>query len=167
MREIYSKVKPSMLLHVINRVDEITTDRVDLVDGKQFIQVSCFEMDKGKTFKPHRHIPNEKVTKMTQESWVVIKGRVKVYLFDINDSVLETPILESGDCSITLRGGHTYESLEEGTIVYEYKTGPYFGQEKDKVFIEERKNAPDGSKYPWNKPKEDTTITGKIKKWLS
>ena len=104
---------------------------------------------------------------MTQESWVVIKGRVKVYLFDINDSVMETPILEPGDCSITLRGGHTYESLEEGTIVYEYKTGPYLGQKKDKVFIEERKDAPDGSKYPWNKPKEDTTVMGKIKKWLS
>ena len=167
MREIYSKVKPSMLLHVINRVDEITKNRVDLVDERQYIQVSCFEMDRGKTFKPHRHIPYEKVTKMTQESWVVIKGRVKVYLFDINDSVIETPILESGDCSITLRGGHTYESLEEGTIVYEYKTGPYLGQKKDKVFIEERKDAPDGSKYPWNKPKEDTTVMGKIKKWLS
>ena len=62
MREIYSKVKPSMLLHVINRVDEITKNRVDLVDERQYIQVSCFEMDRGKTFKPHRHIPYEKVT---------------------------------------------------------------------------------------------------------
>ena len=45
-------------------------------------------------------------------------------------------ILKDGDCSITLYGGHTYEALEEGTLVYEFKTGPYEGQELDKRFIE-------------------------------
>jgi hypothetical protein len=27
-----------------------------------------------------------------------------------------------------LYGGHTYQILEDDTIVYEYKTGPYEGQ---------------------------------------
>ena len=30
----------------------------------------------------------------------------------------------------------TYEILEENTVVYEYKTGPYTGVENDKVFLE-------------------------------
>ena len=47
-------------------------------------------------------------------------------------------ILKAGDASFTLYGGHTYEILEEDTLVYEYKTGPYEGQELDKTFIDEK-----------------------------
>jgi hypothetical protein len=36
---------------------------------------------------------------------------------------------------MTFRGGHNYLILEDDTIVYEYKTGPYLGQELDKVFL--------------------------------
>ena len=56
-------------------------------------------------------------------------------MYDLDDTVIETPILYSGDCSMTFQGGHNYEILEEDTIVYEYKTGPYKGQENDKEFI--------------------------------
>ena len=56
-------------------------------------------------------------------------------MYDLDNKILATPILEPGDASYTLYGGHTYEILEEGTIVYEYKTGPYEGQELDKRFI--------------------------------
>ena len=37
---------------------------------------------------------------------------------------------------IHVDGGHTYEILEEDTIVYEYKTGPYEGQSLDKTFLQ-------------------------------
>ena len=45
------------------------------------------------------------------------------------------PILEQGDASFTLEGGHNYQILEDNTLVYEYKTGPYEGQKLDKVFL--------------------------------
>jgi hypothetical protein len=48
---------------------------------------------------------------------------------------LTTEILHVGDASFTLEGGHNYEILEDNTLVYEYKTGPYEGQEMDKKFI--------------------------------
>jgi hypothetical protein len=41
---------------------------------------------------------------------------------------------------MTFRGGHNYYILEEDTIVYEYKTGPYLGQDLDKEFIKDNKN---------------------------
>ena len=50
---------------------------------------------------------------------------------------MKLAILEAGDASFTLYGGHTYEILDEGTIVYEYKTGPYEGQALDKTFIKD------------------------------
>ena len=46
-------------------------------------------------------------------------------------------MLNVGDCSITLGGGHNYLILEHDTLVYEYKTGPYKGQKLDKVFLDE------------------------------
>ena len=87
------------------------------------------------TFKPHKHIIYEKTINITQESWIVIKGKVKIILYDLNDKIIHTDVLNPGDCSITFYGGHNYEALEEGSIVYEYKTGPYLGQEYDKTFI--------------------------------
>ena len=45
------------------------------------------------------------------------------------------PILKPGDASFTLEGGHNYLILEDNTLVYEYKTGPYEGQALDKTFI--------------------------------
>jgi hypothetical protein len=56
-------------------------------------------------------------------------------MYDIDGTLLETEIINKGDCSMTFEGGHTYEILEEDTIVYEYKTGPYLGIENDKKFL--------------------------------
>ena len=56
-------------------------------------------------------------------------------MYDIDDSLIGEEIIKKGDCSMTFEGGHTYEILEDDTVVYEYKTGPYTGQANDKVFI--------------------------------
>jgi hypothetical protein len=70
-----------------------------------------------------------------RESWIVIRGKVKCFFYDLDDEILATVILEEGDASFTLAGGHNYEIMEENTIVYEYKTGPYEGQSLDKEFL--------------------------------
>jgi len=136
MEKIYSKVEPTKLLHVINRLSEIE-GRHDIIDGENFIQCATLRMEKGKTFPPHKHITKERTYKeqIAQESWVIIKGRVRCKFYDIDDTLIAEPILGAGDASFTLYGGHTYEILEDDTIVYEYKTGPYEGQELDKTFI--------------------------------
>jgi cupin fold WbuC family metalloprotein len=136
LEKIYSKTEPTKLLHFINRVSEIE-ERTNLVTDEHFIQCASLRMEKGQTFRPHKHIEKrrEYERKIAQESWVVIKGRVKCTFYDLDDSIIATPILGPGDASFTLYGGHTYTILEEDTVVYEYKTGPYEGQEKDKEFI--------------------------------
>jgi len=55
---------------------------------------------------------------------------------DTDGVTLSKPVLKQGDCSVTLGGGHTYLILEDDTLVYEYKTGPYKGQKNDKVFLD-------------------------------
>ena len=137
MIEIYSKVDRSVLLHAINRLEDMTPGRIDLASNEQFIQLSSLNMKKGKTFRPHKHIwkPGEDQV-IAQESWVVIRGRVKVIMYDLDDTVVHVDIINTVDCSLTFRGGHNYVALDDNTLVYEYKTGPYKGQKNDKQFIE-------------------------------
>ena len=135
MRQLYSKIEPSVLLHIVNKQSDITHDRCNITPDEEFLQVSCFKLNEGKTFKAHKHIKLDRHTTITQESWIVIKGKIKAILYDLDDTILEEVILEQGDCSITLRGGHNYLCLENDSVVYEYKTGPYFGIDKDKVLI--------------------------------
>jgi hypothetical protein len=134
MEKIYSKIEPTKLLHLINRLNEID-GRTDVAPVEEFLQLATLKMKKGQTFKPHKHITLVKETNIAQESWIVIKGSVKCIFYDLDDSIIAEPILYTGDCSMTFRGGHNYLILEEDTIVYEYKTGPYLGQELDKVFL--------------------------------
>ena len=137
MEFIYSKVEEGKLLHRINRLDEIS-GRQEVVPETNFIQCATLKMEKGKTFRPHKHIEKTRTydKQIAQESWVVIKGSVKCKFYDIDDQLIAEPILYPGDASFTLYGGHTYEILEEDTIVYEYKTGPYEGQALDKTFLQ-------------------------------
>jgi hypothetical protein len=134
MERIFSKVEPGKLLHIVHRREDIQR-RVDVVPSEEFLQVSSFRMERGKTFKPHKHIVIPKMTNITQESWIVVQGAVMAILYDLDDTEVARPILKPGDCSITLYGGHNYVAMEDDTLVYEYKTGPYFGQEKDKAFL--------------------------------
>lgn len=136
MKKIYSKINESKLLHMIVRKDEILPGREDIVSEENFIQCSRLNLNKGTTFKPHRHIWKLRERNViAQESWVVIQGSVKCIFYDTDNSILTTEILEVGDASFTLEGGHNYEILQDNTLVYEYKTGPYEGQELDKIFI--------------------------------
>lgn len=136
MNKIFSKVEEGKLLHIINRFDEIN-GRSEIVPEDNFIQCATLKMSKGKTFPPHKHITKDRhyLEQIAQESWVVLKGSVKCFFYDIDDTIIATEILNFGDASFTLYGGHTYEILEDDTIVYEYKTGPYEGQSLDKTFL--------------------------------
>lgn len=137
MQKIYSKTDPDKLLHIIVRKEDLTPGRNEVVPEDNFIQCAILNMEKGKTFKPHKHIWKDRSRSViAQESWIVIQGSVKCIFYDVDDQIIATPILYPGDASFTLEGGHTYHILEDDTLVYEYKTGPYEGQSLDKTFID-------------------------------
>jgi len=137
MEKIFSKVHNDTLLHIVSRKDEIKQSRTDISPENEYLQLSSFVLKKGKTFRPHKHIIFEKTTDIAQESWVVLDGSVEVIFYDLDDQVIAKRVLNSGDVSLTFRGGHNYRILSEKATIYEFKTGPYLGQEYDKVFIDE------------------------------
>ena len=136
MEKIFSKTNPDVLLHIIVRKQDITPGRTEVVPENNFIQCALLNMPNEKTFPPHKHIWKERTRNViAQESWIVVQGSVRCILYDLDNQIIATPILKAGDASFTLQGGHTYEILEDDTLVYEYKTGPYEGQQLDKTFI--------------------------------
>ena len=104
---------------------------------KEFIQVTSLKLDKKQTFKPHKHIWKKNIAKnsIAQESWVIVRGSVKVDYYDVDNNLIQNEILTAGDYTITLQGGHNYTSLKKETLVYEFKTGPYLGYDSDKELI--------------------------------
>ena len=108
-----------------------------MIPENNFLQLASISLDKDQTFRPHQHIWRDVDYKKTiaQESWVVVEGSVRVDYYDIDGSFISSHILTKGDCTVTLQGGHNYTCLEKDTVVYEYKSGPYEGIKKDKVFI--------------------------------
>ena len=136
IENIYSKLEDKILLHQIYKPSlETSQYRINISPENESMQVSHLLMKKNQKFKAHKHLLFDRNMPIAQESWVVISGKVKVFYYDLDDELLTTQEIISGECSITYRGGHHYESLTDNTIVYEFKTGPYFGVEKDKVFL--------------------------------
>jgi len=138
MEIIYSKIQPKLILHIVVRKTDFDKERTEVIEPYNFLQLALLKLPKGKTFRPHKHIPNydQPKSRLPQESFVVIKGKVKCIFYDVDDTIIAEPILNAGEASITLQAGHNYEILRKDTIIYEFKTGPYQGVEKDKVFIE-------------------------------
>lgn len=139
LKKYYSSTNPDILLHIVCNTADINDARTDVVDDDEFLQLAILKLPQGKTFVPHKHIYKEVPSvAIAQESWVVLKGSVLAIFYDLNDEIIAKQVLQSGDVSITLNGGHNYEILEEDTLVLEYKTGPYYGQKLDKVFIDDK-----------------------------
>ena len=136
MKKIFSNLMTSRLLHFTVSPKDFGARR-ELIDSEEVLQLSCQSVSAGTKFRAHRHLPKAvSISELiAQESWVVISGKVRVTYFDLDDEPLQSHILSTGDVSVSLAGGHAYEILEDARIL-EFKTGPYLGQEMDKVFID-------------------------------
>jgi hypothetical protein len=135
MTKIYSNIKPGTLLHIIVNREDFTKGRKDVVSPSEFLQCAILTMPAGKTFMPHRHIWKEGPKNLiVQESWVILKGRVKCILYDLDDTILKEIILKAGEMSLTIQGGHNYQIMQDAEVI-EFKNGPYLGQKLDKILI--------------------------------
>lgn len=131
-KKIYSKVDSDILLATILELPT-GTGRVDASDSTEILQVSQLCLSKDRAVKSHRHVPVERTTTGTQESWIVITGSLKVEIYDVNDQPVDTADLTAGACLTLFRGGHNLTVLSDNTVFYEVKNGPYYGPELDRV----------------------------------
>jgi cupin fold WbuC family metalloprotein len=134
VNKIYSKKDGSLIASII-RLNDIKPYRTDISPESEFIQVSGRILEPNTYVKPHKHKPIKRETTITQECWIVLSGKIQADIYDIDDSKLDSIVINHGDCMVFFKGGHSLLSLEEDTIFYEIKNGPYYGYENDKEDI--------------------------------
>jgi hypothetical protein len=140
MEKIYSTKEDGVLLAIIVKFQDFNQPRNEIVPPEEFLQGAAMRVNEGEGFRPHRHIWKSHWYDeiQTQECWIVIRGAIKVFLYDLDNNLLDYRFLIERDAIFLLHGGHTFECLEDHTCVYELKTGPYEGQARDKVFLDEK-----------------------------
>ena len=79
MINIYSRSLKNKILHILYKKSDFS-NRQDIVEPDEFIQVASLKLSKNQTFKAHKHLwkISNKDKIIAQESWVVIKGKIKV-----------------------------------------------------------------------------------------
>jgi cupin fold WbuC family metalloprotein len=81
-------------------------------------------MEPGSYVQPHRHLDPTK-----DETFIVVRGRFGLVLFDSDGAVARTAVLAAGGDAIgaDVPHGtyHTLISLEPGSVFFEVKAGPY------------------------------------------
>jgi hypothetical protein len=137
MHRVYSKLHGDKLIYTILRGDDISEARVDLSPSEEYIQACGRVMSKGTKVKAHRHLRIERVTDLTQEAWVIVRGKVLARFYDLDGSFMCEEQASSGDVVCFYRGGHSLEVLEDDTLFYEFKNGHYLGVAQDKEAIDE------------------------------
>ncbi len=138
MLKINSKVKPDQLIHVVTRLGEGESGKMNfMVPEEECLQAAAgVKFVNGHTFSgAHKHLPNKRTTFKTQEAFILVKGSVELTMYDLDNKEIAKEILNQGDCYIYLDGGHALKVLTDDTSFYEIKNGPYLGRDKDKEFI--------------------------------
>jgi len=102
-------------------------------------------MEPDSYIQPHRHLNTSK-----DEALVVIRGRIGIIIFDVEGNIKENVLLEQAGgimmVNIPHEIFHTCVSLEEGTVFFEAKAGPFIPL------------APE-EKAPWAPPENDEFVT--------
>lgn len=79
-------------------------------------------LEPGTSLPIHRH-------PFTQETYLLLRGRINVFFFNDDKSLLEETILDplTGTFGLNIPAGqwHTIEVLESGSVIFECKDGPY------------------------------------------
>ena len=118
----------------------LVSDRIK--DGSEWIgepyeslQASRMKYPTGKSFRVHHHILNPRTIKRTQESFIVISGKVAVDVYDNKSVLLGTLDAGPGEAIFVYRGGHGVRVLED-VVMYEVKAGQFTVVSEDKEFLD-------------------------------
>jgi hypothetical protein len=98
------------------------------------LQASRMKYVAGKAFRTHHHILNPRTIKRTQESFIVISGRLAVDVYGNDALFLGTLEAGPGEAIFVYRGGHGVRIVEDA-VAYEVKAGAFTLVSEDKVFL--------------------------------
>lgn len=133
--QIYSKINKDLKIGEIIKISNLQIGTKFYSENNDFVQIASIFKNEKYEIKPHIHNENHRYTQRTQEVWVLIKGKITIDFFDIDNSFLISDFLNPGDVSILYNGGHAFKNKSNEMILYEIKNGPYDPNFKDKQNI--------------------------------
>lgn len=104
-----------------------------LTDSQSPLQLGVLHYQANSVVKPHLHRQVTKTTHKNQEFIYLVKGQVKVDFFS-KRKLIQTEILNPGDCLLQLSGGHGFTFLKPSKLVT-IKQGPYLGRTREKNIV--------------------------------
>lgn len=129
--KFYSVQHPDQVIAVVFNIDSIQESRYNAGSDNEILQVSAMCFPQGRSLRSHYHVPTERITVGTQESWIVWQGSLKVTLYDLDQTVISEFEIGAGDCMTLYQGGHAFTVQDDNTKIIEIKNGPYYGPEHD------------------------------------
>jgi len=98
-------------------------------------QLAVMKHPKGHKLAPHVHNLVNRQVLYTQEVLLIRSGCVRANLYSSEKEFITSRDLEAGDVILLCGGGHSFEMLEETSMI-EVKQGPYAG-DQDKTRFDE------------------------------
>ena len=109
--------------------------RTNITKVHQILQLAVIGYGYKNQVNAHFHNPLPRQTLGTSECWIVMRGKIKVNLYDTDNSPVCSRYLQKGDMAIFYSGGHSLEVFSRKAQIYELKNGPYEGDLLDKKQI--------------------------------
>jgi cupin fold WbuC family metalloprotein len=97
------------------------------------LQVGLIVHPAGHVIPRHRHVPITRQLHETGEVLMVRSGRCIVELFTRAGELLDQVELAEGDVVILMGAAHRL-TMQEDTVLFEVKQGPYTGPEEKEIF---------------------------------
>lgn len=102
-------------------------------ENEDSLQVGVFINPAGAEIVNHVHNRYSRETTITQEMIYVVSGSLKARIYTSDRVLVAEKVLKAPSMIYLISGGHGFTVLDDDTIFFEAKNGPYYGVEKDKV----------------------------------
>jgi len=131
MDKIERIVKDDIVYAIIIRSDYIPKKTEFISEKEHLQQVGLIVYEAGGQIQPHLHKSFKRTIEKTTETLIVKEGKLEYQIYNNNESLISTGILNKGDIISLITGGHGFEIIED-TILIEVKQGPFVTSEQDK-----------------------------------
>ena len=125
--------KNNNLIAIVHKDSDFRDGKTFYTDNNKDFQFGTFKLEQGEIIENHIDNSQKREINKTSEAIVVIKGSLKIMLFDNEKNFIDAVIINTNDAILLFEGGHGIEVIEESKFI-EFKQGPYIEDMDKKHF---------------------------------
>lgn len=123
------------LIAIVGDLENLKLGNNFITNPELNMQVGVLKENK-KVLRTHIHkVRNRNVHSISNEFCYVVRGSIKVKLYDYSKEFIDEVVMPSGTFCVLYNGGHGFEILEDNSLIIEVKAGAFTTVEDDKIFI--------------------------------